>query len=110
MRRSHPGLPDLAHLHHLIYKRLVRWLVGTRMPVHRTQRNALTAPYLWVLTSIGVAPAVLFWQETTVLQIGSALFAAAYVFAYSRIVKFRVPRWWVLRKSHHQPPHPPGQS
>lgn len=99
VRRSHPGLPDLAHLHHLIYKRLVRWLVGTDLPAHRTQRNALTAPYLWILTSMGVAPAVVFWQVTPVLRIGCALFAAAYIYGYARIVKFRAPRWWVLRKS-----------
>jgi UDP-N-acetylmuramyl pentapeptide phosphotransferase/UDP-N-acetylglucosamine-1-phosphate transferase len=107
VRRSHPGLPDLAHLHHLIYKRLVRWLVGTALPAHRTQRNSLTAPYLWILTSIGVAPAVVFWQATPALQIGSALFTAAYIYAYARIVKFRVPRWWVLRKLHQRPADPP---
>jgi len=110
VRRSHPGLPDLAHLHHLIYKRLVRWLVGTGLPAHRTQRNSLTAPYLWILTSIGVAPAVVFWQGTHALQIGSALFAVAYIFAYARIVKFRAPRWWVLRKTHQQPTDPPGKT
>ena len=109
VRRYHPGLPDLAHLHHLIYKRLVRWLVGTDLPAHRTQRNSLTAPYLWILTSIGVAPAVVFWQATPALQIGSALFTAAYVYAYARIVKFRAPRWWVLRKRHQRPPDPPEQ-
>ncbi|MCE9640740.1 MAG: glycosyltransferase [Betaproteobacteria bacterium] len=98
VRRSHPALPDLAHLHHLIYRRLVRWLVGTDLPAHLIQRNSLTAPYLWILTSIGVAPAVVFWQATHALQIGSALFAAAYIYAYARIVKFRAPRWWVLRK------------
>jgi UDP-GlcNAc:undecaprenyl-phosphate GlcNAc-1-phosphate transferase len=110
VRRSHPGLPDLAHLHHLIYKRLVRWVVGTDLPAHRTQRNSLTAPYLWILTSIGVAPAVVFWQATPALQIGSALFIAAYVFAYARIVKFRTPRWWVLRRPHQRASHPPEEN
>ena len=107
VRRSHPGLPDLAHLHHLIYKRLVRWLVGTDLPGHRTQRNSLTAPYLWILTSIGVAPAVVFWQASHALQIGSAFFAAAYIYAYARIVKFRAPRWWVLRQPNQRPADPP---
>jgi UDP-N-acetylmuramyl pentapeptide phosphotransferase/UDP-N-acetylglucosamine-1-phosphate transferase len=104
VRRSHPGLPDLAHLHHLIYKRLVRWLVGTDLPAHRMQRNALTAPYLWILTSIGVAPAVIFWQSGPALQVGSALFTAGYIYAYARIVKFRAPRWWVLRKTRQRVP------
>ncbi len=109
VRRAHPGLPDVAHLHHLIYKRLVRWLVANNLPSPRTQRNALTAPYLWIITSIGVAPAVVFWQATAVLQIGCALFAVAYIYSYARIVKFRVPHWWVLRKPHQRPPHPPEQ-
>ncbi|MEO7728235.1 MAG: glycosyltransferase [Burkholderiales bacterium] len=104
VRRAHPGLPDVAHLHHLIYKRLVRWLIGTRLPVHRMQRNSLTAPYLWLLTSIGVAPAVLLWQMPHALQIGSALFAGGYIYAYARIVRFRAPRWWVLRKIRQRPP------
>ncbi len=103
VRRVHPGLPDLAHLHHLIYKRLVRWLVGTGLPAHRTQRNSLTAPYLWILTSVGVAPAMVFWKTTAALQIGAAIFAVVYLYAYARIVKFRAPRWWVLRRPG-QPP------
>ncbi len=107
VRRSHPALPDLAHLHHLIYKRLVRWMVGADLHIHRTQRNSLTAPYLWILTSVGVAPAVVFWRESHVLQVGSALFAATYIFTYARIVKFRAPRWWVLRKAGQRPPVSP---
>jgi UDP-GlcNAc:undecaprenyl-phosphate/decaprenyl-phosphate GlcNAc-1-phosphate transferase len=109
VRRAHPGLPDLAHLHHLIYKRLVRWFVGTDLPAHRTQRNSFTAPYLWILTSIGVAPALVFWESSHALQIGSTLFAAAYIYAYARIVRFRVPRWWVLRKPYQRPSRPPGR-
>lgn len=98
-RRSHPARPDLAHLHHMIYKRLVRWLIGTRVTGHRVQRNSLTAPYLWLLSSVGVAPAVSLWRSDAALQIGAALFALAYIYAYARIVKFRAPRWWVLRKT-----------
>ena len=104
VRRSHPGLPDLAHLHHLIYKRLVRWLVGTNVPAHKTQRNSLTAPYLWIITSVGVAPAVVFWRHTLVLQIGCVIFVVAYIYGYATIVKFRAMRWWVLRKSHERQP------
>ncbi|MDB5809347.1 MAG: glycosyl transferase family 4 [Betaproteobacteria bacterium] len=100
IRRAHPGLPDVAHLHHLIYMRLVRWLVGSSLPEPKSQRNALTAPYLWIVTSIGVVPSVVFWQSPLALQIGCLLFAATYVYCYVRIAKFRAPRWWVLRKPH----------
>lgn len=109
LQRSHPALPDLAHLHHMIYKRLVRWLIGTGMDRHRVQRNALTAPYLWFLSSIGVVPAILWWRSSAVLQAGFALFALAYVYAYARIVKFRVPRWWVLRKTPELPSRPESE-
>lgn len=49
--RAHPGMPDASHLHQIIYKRVVRWAVGSSAPVDKMIRNALTAPYLWVLTS-----------------------------------------------------------
>jgi UDP-N-acetylmuramyl pentapeptide phosphotransferase/UDP-N-acetylglucosamine-1-phosphate transferase len=98
LRRMPPGLPDVAHLHHLIYKRLVRWLVGTSMQVHKVQRNALTSPYLWLITSVGVAPAVVYWENTRALQVGCLVFAAAYVYGYWRIATFRAPRWWVLHR------------
>jgi hypothetical protein len=88
----------VAHLHHLIYKRLVRWLVGPGMH-HHEHGNALTSPYLWIITSVGVGPAVVFWEKTLILQIGCVAFAAAYVYAYVRIVRFRSPRWWSLRRS-----------
>ena len=101
IKRIHPGVPDVAHLHHLIYKRLVRWLVGTNLSVHRTQRNALTSPYLWALTSICVVPAVLFWQSTAVLMLGALTFACGYIYGYTRIARFRAPGWLVLRKRNH---------
>jgi UDP-N-acetylmuramyl pentapeptide phosphotransferase/UDP-N-acetylglucosamine-1-phosphate transferase len=97
-RRSHPHTPDMAHLHHLIYKRLVRWLVGPGLSAPHEHGNALTSPYLWIITSVGVAPAVMFWQNTLVLQIGCVVFAVAYVYAYMRIVRFRSPRWMSKRR------------
>lgn len=98
IRRTHPGLPDVAHLHHLIYKRLIRWAVGSNLPSRRNQRNSLTSTYLWIITSIGVVPAVVFWRSTLALQLCCACFATAYIFGYRRIVKFRAPGWWILRK------------
>jgi UDP-N-acetylmuramyl pentapeptide phosphotransferase/UDP-N-acetylglucosamine-1-phosphate transferase len=103
VRRSHPDMPDMAHLHHLIYKRLVRWLIGPGLQNRHEHGNALTSPYLWIITSVGVGPAVVFWEKTLILQIGCVVFAAAYVYAYVRIVRFRSPRWWSLRRSPRSP-------
>ena len=108
VRRSHPGLPDLAHLHHLIYKRLVRWAVGTTLVSRRDQRNSLTSTYLWFLTSVCVVPAVTIWRFTAALQVCCALFAIAYAYGYTRIARFRSPGWLVLHKKRDIDNYPPG--
>ena len=56
-------------------------------------RNALTAPYLWVLTSFTVIPSVLFWREAWLLQFFVGLFVLMYVILYQRLVRFKVPKW-----------------
>lgn len=91
--RAHPGMPDASHLHQIIYKRVVRWAVGSSAPVDKMIRNALTAPYLWVLTSFTVIPAVLFWREAWLLQLFIVLFALGYVLLYRRLVRFKAPQW-----------------
>jgi len=98
VRGKSPGAPDGVHLHMLIYKRLVRWAVGSSEARLITQRNAMTSPYLWVLSSMGTIPAVLFWQYEYVLMFFVAVFSITYVVLYRRLVLFRMPRWLVLNK------------
>lgn len=101
LRGVSPGAPDGVHLHMLIYKRVVRWAVGSGEVRHLTQRNALTSPYLWLLSSLGVIPAVLFWQMPVVLMICVFAFSATYIILYRRLVLFRMPRWLIMRKRRH---------
>lgn len=99
------GMPDGIHLHSLIYRRLMRWALGSKDAAVLTRRNALTAPYLWVLCSLSVVPATLWWDDTAMLQIMLGLFVACYVLLYWRIVRFRTPRWMVLSaRSQQRPP------
>jgi UDP-N-acetylmuramyl pentapeptide phosphotransferase/UDP-N-acetylglucosamine-1-phosphate transferase len=98
VRGKSPGAPDGVHLHMLVYKRLVRWAVGSSEARLITQRNAMTSPYLWVLSSMGTIPAVLFWQYEYVLMFFVAVFSISYVVLYRRLVLFRMPRWLVLQK------------
>lgn len=93
IHRTHPGMPDSSHLHQIIYKRVVRWAVGSADPGNMTVRNSLTAPYLWVLTATAVIPAVLFWDNVWALRIFVFLFIFIYIFCYRKIVQFRVPKW-----------------
>lgn len=92
------GMPDGIHLHSLIYRRLMRWAIGSRDAQVLTRRNSMTAPYLWVVCSLSAIPAVVWWDDTRMLAICLAVFAAGYVSMYWRIVKFRTPRWLVLRR------------
>lgn len=96
LRGNASGMPDAAHLHHLIYRRVVRWAVGSEEPESKEQRNAFASPYLWVLSSLAVAPAVVFHDHGLVLAGFLVLFVASYVWLYVRIARMRVPRWMIL--------------
>ncbi|MCB6182785.1 glycosyltransferase [Leeia sp. TBRC 13508] len=100
LKGGSPGMPDAAHLHQLIYKRLVRWALNSNEAHHKTQRNAMTSPYLWVLSSLAVIPALLFWQHTWVLQLFTLLFVFSYIWLYRSLVLFRAPKWMIIRKIH----------
>ena len=91
------GVPDGVHFHMLVYKRLVRWAIGSSSVIHKTQRNALTAPYLWLLSSMAVIPAILFWGSTTRLQMAIMLFSVGYIVLYRSIVRFKSPKWLITR-------------
>lgn len=87
------SLPDGIHLHTLIYRRLMRWAVGNSDPTTFTRGNSMTSPYLWVLSSISVVPAVIWWDDTRVLVGAIALFVVTYLWLYWSIVRFRTPGW-----------------
>lgn len=97
------GMPDALHMHQIIYRRLVRWMVGSREADHMLKRNSMTSPYLWAVAATTVVPAVLLWQHSLALQGAFVLFAASYVWLYFRIVRFRTPRVLVIGKGAQAP-------
>lgn len=92
------GHPDALHLHSVVYRRLVRWMVGSKEAQHLIRRNSMTAPYLWVLAAISIVPAMIFWRHTGVLILCSLLFILLYIHLYWMIIRFKSPRWLVVRK------------
>lgn len=90
------GLPDALHMHQIIFRRLVRWMVGSREAQHLLKRNSMTSPYLWAVAATTVVPAVLLWEHTIALQISFVIFALSYVWLYQRIVRFRSPKLLVV--------------
>jgi UDP-N-acetylmuramyl pentapeptide phosphotransferase/UDP-N-acetylglucosamine-1-phosphate transferase len=97
LRGMSPGMPDGVHLHMLVFKRLMRWAVGNLNARDLTRRNSMTSPYLWILCSLSVVPAVLFYDSTPIQAVMILLFALTYVLLYWRIVRFKAPRWLVVR-------------
>ena len=75
----------------------MRWAVGNRSAKALTRRNSMTSPYLWTLCMMSVVPAVLFWDNTLLLELVLCLFGASYVILYWRIVRFKSPRWLRFR-------------
>lgn len=90
-RRVSWSSPDALHLHHLIYRRLVRpfSLDGDTDPV---VPNSLTSLYVWVLGLMCAVPAVLFWNSTRICIGFAILFGVTYGLLYRRLAKFRAPR------------------
>ena len=92
IQRKAASVPDGVHLHSLLYRRMLRWALGYQHLPH-AHRNAMTSPYLWLLSSLAVAPATLFFQYTWVLLGFCVLFVASYIWVYWRLVRFKQPVW-----------------
>ena len=84
--KTSPSQPDGYHLHMLIYKRLVRC---KRFKHNKTICNSMTSPFLWALSLVGIIPAVIWYDNQTVLIIWAFLFMTIYTIIYRRIVHFK---------------------
>jgi len=94
------GAPDGIHLHTLIHRRLIRWTLENNPERRRLRRrNSMTSPYLWMLCLMSVIPSVLWWNSTSILAGFLLAFIVLYIWLYSRIVRFKTPRWMVFRRT-----------
>lgn len=98
LKAAPTGQPDGIHLHSLVYRRVMRWAIGARDARALTRRNSMTAPYLWMLCTTSLVPAVLFWDSSAWIGLCMVLFGVVYVALYWRIVRFRTPKWLVVRR------------
>jgi UDP-N-acetylmuramyl pentapeptide phosphotransferase/UDP-N-acetylglucosamine-1-phosphate transferase len=95
---SQMGQADALHLHHLVFRRLVKRYTHKNSHRGRVARNAMTTPYLLIFVLLSSLPAILFAAQPKVLIAFSLLFAASYVYCYRTIIQLKVPRWIVLRR------------
>lgn len=93
VRGQSPSMADALHIHQLIYRRIVREVFDDDESRRMLMRNNRTSPYLWGFAGFTVVPAVLFWRYSYVLMAFTLAFVVFYVWAYTSIVRFKVPRW-----------------
>jgi len=98
IRGTSPTMPDGIHLHSLIFRRIVQWAVGRKDARALMRRNSLTSPYLWLFSLTAVIPATLFWRHTWILMLFCLVFVGSYIWLYARIVRFKAPRWMIMKK------------
>jgi UDP-N-acetylmuramyl pentapeptide phosphotransferase/UDP-N-acetylglucosamine-1-phosphate transferase len=92
IKKMSPSMPDGAHLHMLIYGRIARWINHNQTNIFFTG-NARTSPFLWILSSLAVFPATIWWNNPLMLQFCTLLFCLSYFYIYRSIVLFKIPRW-----------------
>jgi UDP-N-acetylmuramyl pentapeptide phosphotransferase/UDP-N-acetylglucosamine-1-phosphate transferase len=92
-RGQSPGVADALHFHQLVYRRIVRQVFHDDAARRMLMRNNRTSPYLWGFAVLTVSPAVLFWNRTPLLILFILIFIVSYVWAYTSIIRFKVPRW-----------------
>jgi UDP-N-acetylmuramyl pentapeptide phosphotransferase/UDP-N-acetylglucosamine-1-phosphate transferase len=81
----HPGQPDKCHLHHFLYRRVVRKLFPA---VSRKLQNGLTGSLVWLLASLPALWAIMFHDNTTALVLGFFLAAFGYSAVFTRLTQF----------------------
>jgi UDP-N-acetylmuramyl pentapeptide phosphotransferase/UDP-N-acetylglucosamine-1-phosphate transferase len=73
--------PDANHLHSLVYKKFISC---DRFKHNEVICNSMTSPAMWLLSLIGIIPAVIWFNNQTMLII----WAFAFMFIYTVIYKF----------------------
>ena len=89
VRNTSPSQPDGYHLHMMIYKRLVKRKFFKN---NKTMQNSMTSPFLWALSLVGIIPAVIWYNNQTMLIIWAFIFMIIYTIIYRRIVHFKFKR------------------
>jgi len=91
LKKTKIGHPDSFHLHQLMYKRVIPFIFEIDRN-DKLLRNSATSPFLWLICSLAIIPAILFWQHTYVLVFFVFLFCIFYIMLYRNIAKFKIGR------------------
>lgn len=88
VRQVSPGLPDALHLHTLVYRRVVYFLVK-RDPVHAWKRNAAVVAIIGPVVAACVSVSAVFGESGPVAMGLVGMQILIYISAYRRLVHGR---------------------
>ena len=86
------GQADGMHLHTLLYRRILNSNSIDHKHLIFTG-NSRTSPYLWILSSLSIFPALIWRQSTPMLIFWTVMYVAFYIWLYRSMVTFKIPSW-----------------
>ena len=79
--------PDASHLHSLVYRKIVSC---DRFKNNKIICNSMTAPIMWLVSLVGIIPAIIWFDNQTMLIISVFMFMFIYTVIYKYISSDRV--------------------
>ena len=82
IHKTDASQPDANHLHSLVYKKLIScdWFKHNKVIC-----NSMTAPVMWLVSLIGIVPAVIWFDNQTMLIVSAFVFMFIYTVIYKYI-------------------------
>ena len=82
MHRTSVSQPDAEHLHSLVYKKLISY---KRLKHNNVICSSMTSLFMWLLSLIGIVPAVIWHNNQSILIIFAFVFMVTYTIIYRYI-------------------------
>jgi UDP-GlcNAc:undecaprenyl-phosphate/decaprenyl-phosphate GlcNAc-1-phosphate transferase len=87
IHKTDASQPDAKHLHSLVYRKLISC---DRFKHNKVICNSMTAPVMWILSLIGIVPAIIWFDNQMMLIIAVFTFMLIYTVFYRYIASDRV--------------------
>jgi UDP-N-acetylmuramyl pentapeptide phosphotransferase/UDP-N-acetylglucosamine-1-phosphate transferase len=82
IHKTDASQPDASHLHSLVYRKLISCNLFKH---NKVICNSMTAPVMWLLSLIGIVPAIIWYDNQTMLIISAFVFMFIYTIIYKYI-------------------------
>lgn len=82
IHKTNTTQPDANHLHSLVYRKLISC---DRFKHNKVVCNSMTSPFLWLLSLVGIIPAIIWYDNQTMLIVSVFVFMFIYTVIYTYI-------------------------